>query len=123
MFIGEKLRNGLCDAFEIFEQNSTQIHEMYQEILAATFEYDDKSAEESHNNICTMLSICLLNDINEIELPLSFEENDIELICEIGEKLILFFTLEKMVEKDIITKTEIDGQIHYSCKENCKKVV
>jgi len=120
MFIGEKLRNGLCDEFEIFDQNSAQIHEMYQEVLAATFN-DKETGEDSHASICTILSICLLYDIDEIKFPLSFEEGDDDLICKIAAKLDLFFTLEKMTEKDFLTKTEVDGQTYFSCKEKKQK--
>lgn len=119
-YISNELRSGTKDSKSILSYHTDLIKELYEEALAQTLE-EEETQEESIATICTTIALCFLNDKENIEYPLSYEEGEETLIAEIADTINFILTLEALVDKGAISKKIIKGQAVYSGEQPKKK--
>ena len=119
MYIGDKLRNDPDNATSIMADNIDGINDLYINAIAMSLD-EEEVGEDSLAIICTIIAICLINDIHEVKLPLQYEKGDEDLIAKIASQLSVLLLLEDMTERKQIIKTRIDGEDVYSLPEENK---
>lgn len=120
MYIGDKLKNNPDDMISVMSDHLDGISEMYLDALALSFD-GVETGEESHEIICVILAVCLLNDIHEVKFPLSYENGDEDLIAKAASDLNVLLLLDEMTKKKRIVKKRIDGEDVYSLPEENKE--
>ncbi len=119
MYIGDKLRNDPDNATSIMADNIDGINDLYINAIAMSLD-EEEVGEDSLAIICTIIAICLINDIHEVKFPLQYEKGDEDLIAKIASQLSVLLLLEDMTERKQIIKTRIDGEDVYSLPEENK---
>jgi hypothetical protein len=117
MYIGGQFRSEFSNISEILYENIDYVNELYTAAIAANFEQEE-TGEESHIILCLIVAVAMLYDKQDVKFPLSYQEEDLQLIANITENLQIMLTLEKMVEKKCITKNVINGKITYTGEKN-----
>lgn len=118
--ISELLRNAHIDPIKVLHDNLELINNMYVKILADNLDNKD-FGKNSNDIICVLISTALLSDNYEALAPISYEDEDIDLITILAEKVIYLLNLEKMTAFGSVTKTVVDGVPFYSSNDKKKK--
>ena len=119
-YISAELRNKIEDPKSILSSHTDLIKELYEEALIQTLE-EEETQEESIAIICTIIALCFLNDKENIEFPLSYEEGEESLIIEIADAVNFILTLEALVDKGAVSKKIVKGKAFYSGEQPKKK--
>lgn len=119
-YVSAELRSRIEDPKSILSSHTDLIKKLYEEALAQTLE-EEETQEESITTICTTIALCFLNDKENIEFPLPYEESEESLIVEIADAVNFILTLEALVDKGSISKKIVKGKAVYSGEQPKKK--
>jgi hypothetical protein len=119
-YVSAELRSKIEDPKHILSFHTDLIKELYEEALAQTLE-EEETQEESIATICTVIALCFLNDKENIEFPLPYEEGEESLIVEIADAVNFILTLEALVDKGTVSKKIVKGKALYSGEQPKKK--
>jgi len=119
-YVSAELRSRIEDPKSILSSHTDLIKKLYEDALAQILE-EEVTKEESVGMIYAAIALCFLNDKENIEFPLSYEEDDMPLILEITEAVNFILTLEALVDKGIASKKIVKGKAFYSGEQPKKK--
>ncbi len=114
MLLSEQLREQI-DPSRVFDENQEIVQKLYTEALAASFGIE-QDRDESFAIICTMMTICMLKNLNEVprSFEIDYDDEDEELIAELAESLGYYLTFEAMCSRGIAKKKIVNGSPVYT---------